>query len=234
MCMDVNSMRTWCLVALSGIVSLTAAADLQAQPLDQRAMTAWVQRLASQYDIPEGPAIERSLRFIARLGGLPAQNELLQIAGDLVSRFGYQDLVLTLPVYNPLWKGSVFQAERFAILASRSPRLTPERMRAWASALSTATKGDIAPRWVVLDVLDTDSLFSTGGYRETVAEQFMSRMKSVPAESVHAVAEIVGLAPGQAAMYIVGADWAFRGIEFRATTFAQALDALRKSVPPGK
>ena len=34
MCMDVNSMRTWCLVALSGIVSLTAAADLQTQPLD--------------------------------------------------------------------------------------------------------------------------------------------------------------------------------------------------------
>jgi hypothetical protein len=232
-------MRNLCLVALSGIVSLAVTADLQAQLLDQRAMTAWVQRLAAQHDDISGGAIgdarsrARQDRYLARMSGLPARDELVHVAGDLV-RFGYQDLVLTLPTYNPLWKGSVFQADRFAILASRSPQLTPERMDAWESALYTATKSQTAPVWVVLDVLDTDSLFSTGGYRETVAEQFMSRLKSVPAESIDAVAKIVGLALGQAAMYIVGADWAFRGIEFRATTFAQGLDALRKSVPPGK
>jgi hypothetical protein len=195
-------------------------------------MTAWVQRLAAQYDdTPEG--IARSRRFLARTGGLPVE-ELRQTVGDLVSRVGYQNLVLTLPAYNPLWKGNVFQAERFAVLVSRSPHLTPERMGAWAAALLTATKVNIDPAWVALEVLDTDSLFSIGGYRETVAEQFMSRLKSVPAEPVQAVSETVRLASGQAAMYIVGADWAFRGIEFRVTTFAQALDALRKSVPPGK
>ena len=232
-------MRLLYLAALSAIAPLTAACDLRAQPADQRATTAWVQNLASQYDdLPDAEDARirfRQDRFLARMGGLPAGDELQKLAGDLVSRVGYQELVLTLPAYGPLWKGNVFQAERFAVLVSRARQLTPERMRAWGTALSTATgNSDMGPAYLALDVLDTDPLFSPDAYREAVAVKFMDRLKSVPAESVNALAETVGLGRGQAAMYIISAEWAFSGTEFQSTEFARALEALRKAVPPTK
>jgi len=198
-------------------------------------MSAWVQRLALQHDATQAGKA-RSDRFLARMSGLPARDELRRLAGDLASRIAWDDLVLTLPVYNPLWKGNIFQADRLALLASRAPYLlTPERWGEWRAALSVATNNrEIGPAWVALDVLDTDLLFSPGGYREAVGAQLLGRLKNVPPDSIAAVAETVGLAPGQAAMYIVSADWAFRGTEFRAPTFAQALATLRKSVPPPK
>src|SRR5437879_748086 len=67
--------------------------------------------------------------------------------------------------------GATFFRGRFAVLVSRSRQLTPERMRA-------ATKDGVGPIVVAIEVLDTDSLFSTGRYSETVAAQFMSHLKN--------------------------------------------------------
>src|SRR5688572_30200953 len=214
---------------VAGLISIGGAQSREGD------MAGWVRRVASEYDIPEGNTTARGPamqdRFLARMSGLPDGDELQRIAGDLVAKVGFQDLVLTLPAYGPpLWKGNSFQADRFAVLVTRSAHLTPDQLKAWESALSAATQSDIGSVWVALEVLNSDQLFSAAGYRDVIASQFMGRLQVVPLESINAVADTVGLSRSQAAMHIAAADWAFSAGAFRPNVFAQGLEALRKSV----
>jgi len=222
------------------VLSLTLlSSTVEAQgvvPPSGKPLTApeWVARLERRYDVLFSSAVSsdtmfrpRQDRFLARMTAIPAAAELRPLVEKLLQLTDWEGLVLTLPAFNRLWSDSTFDITRLVRLNSRAQFFPSARLPQWQVALASATNTDVGTPWAALLVLDTDPLFSSGAYSEDIEAMLQARLSHVPPAHVDTLSALLGIAPADAAMHVVTADFAFDGSTFRPSLFVAAVSTLR-------